>query len=452
MRAWLLCIVLSCAACESTLSNVYGGFVVENPAFCETSTSCIGKNSGEGPEWICDTLLHACLPPDTCLSGSHSCQNADRPICTEGLCVPCSSDGQQGDTECQSRTEQRRDNRHVCIGGACKECRGASDCPTDRPVCAGQSCRACREHAECASGVCRSDEALREDAAAVGGTCVDESQIVYVDSEQPMSGTGTTQSPMATVADALAIGKPFLSLRPSRTGYGALSLNNRKQIVVGQRNGSQLPVITAASVSSGSLVLSQVAIVPAIGQDGALCGTQAELIVRNTSISGPSAAARGVVADAGCLRVDVHASRFSGIQGSAIFLPSGSTTYRIVNSAFRSCGSTNPKFGSAAVYLGQGTRGVFTYNTLYQNLDAIECGNGQRIENSVAVGGSLPGCSVDRPDLGADLNPDQLQLQDTPRNHACCIDQATPDPSVSTDSQGTSRPQSAGPDRGYWEG
>jgi len=267
-----------------------------------------------------------------------------------------------------------------------------------------------------------------------------------------MSGTGTKQSPMAAVADALAIGKPFLALRPSRTGYGALSLQNRKQIVVGQRNGSQLPVITAASVSSGSLVLSQVAIVPAVGQDGALCGTQAELIVRNTSVSGPSAAARGVVADAGCLRVDVHASRFTGIQGSAIFLPSGSTTYRIVNSAFRSCGSTNPKFGSAAVYLGQGTRGVFTYNTLYQNLDAVECGNGQRIENSVAVGGSLPGCSVDRPDLGADLNPDQLQLQDTPRNHTCCIDQATPDPSVSTDSQGTPRPQSAGPDRGYWEG
>jgi hypothetical protein len=267
-----------------------------------------------------------------------------------------------------------------------------------------------------------------------------------------MSGTGTKQNPMANVADAVQVGKPFLSLRPSRSGYGSLSLRNRKQIVVGQRIGNQLPVINAASVSSGSLVLSQVAIVPAIGQDGALCGTQAELIVRNISVNGPTAAARGLVADSGCLRIDVHASRFTGIQGSSIFLPSGSTTYRIVNSAFRSCGSTNPKFGSAAVYLGQGTRGVFTYNTLYQNLDAIDCGGGQRIENSVAVGGSLTGCSVDRTDLGADLDIDQLQLQDTPHNHACCIDQATPDPSVSTDSQGTPRPQGAGPDRGYWEG
>lgn len=452
MRAGLLCIFFFCSACESTLSNVYGGFVGANPAFCETSTSCMGRNGGQGSEWICDTLLHTCLPPDTCLSGSRSCQSADYPICADGLCVPCSSNGIQGDTECQSRAEQRRDNRRVCIAGTCQECRGSNDCSTEHPVCAEQSCRACREHAECDSGVCRTEEALREDAAAVVGTCVDESQIVYVDSEQTMSGIGTKRSPISAVSDALQVGKPFLLLRPSRNGYVSLSLRDRKQVVVGQRIGTQVPVLNAASVSGGLLVLSQVTIVPSAGQDGAFCGAQAELIVRNINVSGPSAAARGLVADSGCLRIDVHASRFSGVQGSAIFVPAGSTAYRIVNSAFRSCGTTNPRFGSAAVYLGQGTRGVFSYNTLYQNLDAIDCGSGQRIENTVVVGGTLPGCSVDRPDLDADLNSEQLQLQDTPRNHVCCIDQATPDPSISTDFQGTPRPQGTGSDRGYWEG
>ena len=56
MRAWLLCILAGLGGCESTLASVYGGFAIENAAFCETNTSCAGKNGGEGKEWICDTL------------------------------------------------------------------------------------------------------------------------------------------------------------------------------------------------------------------------------------------------------------------------------------------------------------------------------------------------------------------------------------------------------------
>lgn len=293
---------------------------------------------------------------------------------------------------------------------------------------------------------------MREDATAAIGTCVDEALIGYVDADQQMSGSGTRQSPVSSLADAALLGKTFLSVRPSGNTYGVLTVRNAKLIVVGQRIGNQTPVLNAASVNTGSLVLSQVSVLPKNGQDGIICGSQAELGLSSVSVSGPSSAARGVVAESNCLRVDVQASRFINIQGHALALLPGSTSYRIVNSAFRNCGSTNPKYGSAAVLLGQGTRGVFTYNTLYQNLDAIDCGSSQRIDNSVAVSGSFPGCVLDRPDQEADLSPEQLQLQDTPRNHACCIDQAIPDSTVQTDVQGTPRPQGMGPDRGYWEG
>ena len=452
MRAWLLCILAGLGGCESTLASVYGGFAIENAAFCETNTSCTGKNGGEGKEWICDTLLHSCLPPDTCLSSEHSCQSAERPICADGLCIPCSSDASKGDAECQTRAEQRRDSRRVCIAGACQECRTTSDCPSSRPVCAAQSCRPCREHEECLSGICRSESALREDPSAVVGTCVEESLITYVDADQQMSGSGTRQNPMTSLSEAVQTGKPFLLVRPSRSSYSAFSIQNTNRIIVGQRIGTQMPILSSARVNGGSLVLSQVVLMPNSGQDGASCGNQAELLLRNITVQGPSSGARGVVADATCLRLDVLASQFTSIQGSALTLLPGSVSYRIVNSSFRNCGSTNPKFGSAAVFLGQGTRGVFTYNTLYQNLDAIECGSNQRIDNSVTVGGSLLGCVLDRPDQEADLNPEQLQLQDTPRNHACCIDQAVPDTSVTTDYRGNPRPQGMGPDRGYWEG
>lgn len=452
MRAWLLCFVISASACESTLAKVYGGFSVENAAYCETSASCLGRSDGNGKEWICDTLLHTCLPPDTCLSSEHSCQDPEHPICADGLCIPCSNDTEKGDTECQARADQRRDDLRFCTSGACHECRNSIDCPRERPVCAAQSCRACREHADCESGICRTDDALRELPSAVTGTCVEESQIVYVDADRQMSGIGTKQSPISSLADAMQAGKPFLLVRPTGGDYGSLDVRNISRIVVGQRVAMVTPKLSEVIVTGGSVVLSQITVVPKNGQDGLRCAAQAELTLRNVSINGPASSARGLVAEASCLRVDVHASRFTGISGSAITLSSGSVTYRIVNSAFRSCGSTNPKFGSAAVVLGQGARGVFTYNTLYQNLDAVECSSDQRIDNTVSVGGSLPGCTLDRPDLAADLSPEQLQLLDTPRNHACCIDQAIPDPSVSTDSQGTPRPQGSAPDRGHWEG
>lgn len=452
MRAWLLCCLAALGGCESTLAGVYGGFATRNAEYCEANPDCEARNPIDGKAWICDTLLHTCLPPDTCLSSEHSCQGAEKPICADGLCVPCSVDAPSGDAECQTRSEQRRDNRRVCIAGSCQECRATSDCPALRPVCAAQSCRSCREHAECGSGICRTDDSMREDAAAAIGTCVDEAVIGYVDADQQMSGSGTRQSPVSALADAVLLGRTFLSVRPSGNAYGALSVRNAKLIVVGQRIGNQTPVLTAVSVNTGSLVLSHVSVLPKNGQDGISCGSQAELGLRNVSVSGPSSAARGVVAESTCLRVDVQASRFINIQGHALALLPGSTSYRIVNSAFRNCGSTNPKYGSAAVLLGQGTRGVFTYNTLYQNLDAIDCGSSQRIDNSVAVGGAFPGCVLDSPDQEADLSPEQLQLQDTPRNHACCIDQAVPDSTVQSDVQGTPRPQGMGPDRGYWEG
>lgn len=450
---WLLCLWLLCG-CDATLADLYGSFSMPAADYCDEASEprCAIHASEDGQPWTCDILLHRCLPPGACIDGVRSCQSATLPICHEGRCTPCSSDDTLGDAECTARAAQRRDDRTHCMAGACVECRAHDDCPIERPVCRSQACEPCKAHDECGSGICRVDSRYLDSPATGLGTCVDRSLIVYVDADASSSGTGEQYAPMVSTADALQLQRPFLYLLPAANSYPAIDVRDRRVVLLGGGGAGAPPRVDGIRVQAGTLVASQIALTPAVGQDGAVCGLLGELVLQHVALSGPPGPARGIVALDGCALAEVTASRIDHVQGTGIAMLAAGSTYRIVNSAVSYCGSTNSRYGSAAVVLAAGSQGRFTYNTLFQNLDAVDCGGAQRVDNFVAVGGGITGCTTDRNgDLGADLEPNTLQLADTPRNRACCIDLASPDTSVSVDFSGKPRTSGAGPDRGYLE-
>lgn len=454
MRIQLLLCLLSLCGCEAALADLYGSFSTATPDYCDDGTDprCSQRTSEDGQPWACDVLLRRCLPHNSCIDEVRSCQSAALPVCVQGRCMPCAVEPTLGDAECAARAVQRRDTRERCVAGACVECRENGNCPAEQPVCRAQSCTSCRAHDECESGVCRLDSSFWESAAARTGTCVDSSAVAYVHADVAASGTGDRASPFATTGDALQAQRPFLYLLPAVKTYGAVDISDRSVVVIGGSDGGSVPRIAALRVQTGKLTASRIALAPDVGQVGAVCRQQGTLVLRHVEVTGPSGPARGVVASTGCTHLEVTASRISQIQGTGIAVQASEGTYRIVNSAIRYCGSTNPRYGSAAVVLSSGSRGTFAFNTLYQNLDAVECGSGQQLDNFIAVSGAINGCSVDRSgDLGADLDPVRLDLADTPRNRACCIDQASTDPSVADDFLGLPRPSGASPDRGYLE-
>jgi len=65
-----------------------------------------------------------------------------------------------------------------CVSGACVTCRDAMDCPSAAPICNMGSCRACAADTDCSSGACDLD----------AGTCIAETSIAY------LSPTGSASS------------------------------------------------------------------------------------------------------------------------------------------------------------------------------------------------------------------------------------------------------------------
>lgn len=108
------------------------------------------------------------------------------------------------------------------------DCLTATSCTTEKPVCDNNQCRPCRAHGECASLVCDS----YGDLSGVG-TCVPESDIIYIDAvatgEATCFGTGTRDKPLCDIAGGLEklaatpSGKkrPLLRLLPSANAYQA---------------------------------------------------------------------------------------------------------------------------------------------------------------------------------------------------------------------------------------
>ena len=451
-----LALLIGLASCEASLEELYGTFSRDNADYCESATdvACTARAPSDGIPWRCDSLLHRCVPAGSCPFGAHSCVTSDLPICNEGTCVACAAEPTQGDAECAARGEMRRNDLRICALGSCRECRAASDCPTTRPVCQDHACRSCTAHSDCASGICRRNESFLENTAALLGTCVSIDAISEVDSGCAASGDGSRALPYCTINEALQRGRRFLRLHAGMAPYPALMLMSQSVILVGA-DPLNPPHWGSVIVQAGSLVLDQIVLDAPVLGDAVTCGDSASLSLNHVTVRAAAASrGRGVVAEPNCLSMTVEQSWIEGVGGYGLAVLGSrggvSTTYRIVNTALHACGSTDPQFGSAAAFLGSGAQGLFSFNTLAQNLDAIECQGNQPIQGSVIVGGGIGGCQTDVVgDLGADIDPTSLKLLDTPRNQACCIDRARPESSVSVDFFGN--PRGLVPDRGFHE-
>lgn len=158
------------------------------------------------------------------------------------------------------------------------DCLSATSCPAERPVCDNNQCRPCRAHGECASLVCDS----YGDLSGVG-TCVPESDILYIDAvaagEVTCSGTGTREKPLCDIAGgleklaAIPSGKkrPILRLLPSANAY-------------------QTPVLDAAAgpvvlVGSGEFSAGRAATLSTDGNDTLRFGDNATVTLDGVIIS-----------------------------------------------------------------------------------------------------------------------------------------------------------------------
>lgn len=143
---------------------------------------------------LCLAALAACgfpKPADVpeCRSAS-DCKSLEAPFCIAGSCVAAcqaSSDcqGLAGTPFCQASS------------GKCVACLDASVCSADKPVCdaTAGACRGCARDEECPGGIC----------IEADGTCVADSDVVFVDSLAGRdTGVCTRTEPCATLAFAIS--------------------------------------------------------------------------------------------------------------------------------------------------------------------------------------------------------------------------------------------------------
>ncbi len=124
------------------------------------------------------------VPDATAMCTESSECSAELPICRGDACEPCVL-GATGNAECSDRNAALG----ICASdGSCVECGSNADCSSDgEPICdiTTGSCGTCSEHLQCDSGACDSDS----------GICVDEGDIIYVDSTSGSDGAGCGAAP-----------------------------------------------------------------------------------------------------------------------------------------------------------------------------------------------------------------------------------------------------------------
>lgn len=113
--------------------------------------------------------------------------SAATPVCNV---VTNACDGCTDSSQCASYLGQ-----NVCdpSSGACVGCVTTDDCPMATPVCDAGTCRACAVDSDCASGACADD-----------GSCVDASEIVYLDPVGQDSGSCPVTAPCRSLTYAFA--------------------------------------------------------------------------------------------------------------------------------------------------------------------------------------------------------------------------------------------------------
>lgn len=220
--------VLGCGVVSLALlaAVAAGACTRKNSEFCCTTADACARHGGDPEDKhpcsdpaapYCDNEGQygegrTCIaPPGEPCGPDGQCDDPDTPICLEGLCVECGVAGDCPfsapvcgalDHQCESCSDESEctgfADRPYCAAGACVGCRDGEDCRAESaPVCdaALGMCRGCLAGSECASEVCD----------WIGGGCVAEGDVLYVES----GATGescTREAPCGSLATAMEVG------------------------------------------------------------------------------------------------------------------------------------------------------------------------------------------------------------------------------------------------------
>lgn len=380
------------------------------------------------------------------------------------------------------------------------ECSASRPCPDDQicsaatstcealpatdmaaPACQGP-CVPCQRHTDCPSQVCDSYQ-----PSALGGTCVLQSSLIYVDNRGgacTVGQGGDGQGPntgVCSLSEGLTLldgaRKTALRLLPSRKSYGPLVLTQGDVTIYGQNERGQHPLPGAQTALGGDanqdgvtvrlgahLILNGVDV--SKSRLGVVCSDPGSRIaLRGSRIEG--AAYQGVQVSDCALELD--RSLLSGAQAGALQIDSGST-FRITNTFI----VRNQAVASApTLRFADSTSGFFRFNTVADNLAmlsaaAIECGTSIDLRDSILVRNSRVGasqfkgiCKVYSSVVGSDAapgihaDPQFTRLEDLdyaldPNQRGCCLDKVLCT-NATSDFFGNRRPRGLACDSGAHE-
>ena len=471
MRA-LIVVVLGLVACSTK----------PNPNRCCTDTAdCEAAGISDvtpcGEDLVCRG--HQCIA-EVCTSANQCDLSA--PFCVDGSCTAaCTADDQcPGNGGMPGATH--------CVNGACVTCAVDADCPMSVPVCDTGVCRGCSEDSECTSAACDTDS----------GTCLDATKLVYTSA----SGNGTStcsQTDPCTLDRAFAIvdaSRPNIKLASGTyttyetftgtyalTIYGPATLNG---LAISSNGGALrlrdltsaqgVTCVSATSVSAApTLDIERMTLNVDSNNGGGLnvdrCNVTLSDVTINATGSGRGATFEGQAGSGSSL---VTADKLRMVGGDPGIYLANQSSLTITNAIFENQGST---FG--VIQLGTsgtgGESGSISFSTFHNT--TLKCPTGNTIlslSNSVflfegagaptnTVSGSACTHTYDmiKPQSTAPTGTNLLNMDPRFVNAAAsdfhlmagspAIDAADPAATLSTDYDGTARPQGAGRDIGAFE-
>lgn len=282
--------------------------------------------------------------------GSSAECDSSAPYCVADTC------GESCNEDAQCPGFSQAADQLFCETGACVECRAGmnQDCASAKPVCDLGTCRGCRAHDECASGVCGDD-----------GTCIDESNIAYVDPTGSGAAACTVAAPCSTVTRALTMPQPYILISSGTYSSGAaLDLGGQRHLI---GRGATPPIFTRTNpgpiidISNGQIDLDYIQV------SGATSDTEL---------------GNGIYCHLGNNAPTVRLRRVTATMNEASGLDANSCTVEATNSTFSKNGFVSGRF---AIHLSNAT-GTFDSCIVSENIGGMDLDGGlYKVTNNLIV-------------------------------------------------------------------
>ncbi|HRI48588.1 MAG TPA: right-handed parallel beta-helix repeat-containing protein [Pseudomonadota bacterium] len=283
-----------------------------------------------------------------------------------------------------------------------------------------------------------------------------------------MTGDGTQAKPFCEINQAVGTGKSYIQLKGNGAAmanmYQSVTVDSGRQVaILGPGRdvpAAQQALVSGVTVAGGARVtLSGLSVTNNFGQAAIQCSGSASLYVKNAQVLNTYNSGGGIYANQ-CAKVSAERTRFDSIYGNGILIVGGSN-HRIINNAItngaRNSANSVEQYG---IRLSGNADGIFSFNTIVNNLQGILCDSSASITDSIVVmngtGAQVAGnCTtlrtiVDASRVSLDTS---YQLTANSLNDACCVDKGMPDANmtIKDDYLGTKRPLGGGYDIGFHE-